>query len=124
MIGNNGKNNNVFVNGKGSPFVTAGQLPPGSTLQNLLFGTITVIDDETTQGHEITALVMGKAQGFHLASSLDGSSQTMAFTVMLGGEGEDHQDTVSFFGVHRTALAEKSLIAIVGGTRKYEDARR
>lgn len=102
VIGNNGKNNNVFVNGKGIPFVTAGQLPPGSTLQNLLFGTITVIDDEITQRQEIGAPVMGRAQGFHLASLLDRSSQTMAFTVMLGGEGEDHQDTISFFGVHRT----------------------
>lgn len=119
---NNG-NNDVFVKGKGFPFVTAGRLPAGSTLQSLLFGTITVIDDEITEEHEIGASVIGKAQGFHLASSMDGSSQTMAFTVTLDGEGGDHEDTISFFGVHRTASTEKSLIAIVGGTGKYEDAR-
>lgn len=118
VISNNG-NNNFVTSGNTLPFVTAGQLPRGSTLEKLMFGTITVIDDELTEGHELGASVIGKAQGFHLASSLDGSSQTMAFSAMF----DDHEeDTINFFGVHRTAAPE-SQIAIVGGTGKYENAQ-
>ncbi|KAL6341466.1 hypothetical protein AAG906_032585 [Vitis piasezkii] len=120
VVQNNG-NNNVVTNGDALPFVTPGQLPAGATLQKLMFGTITVIDDELTEGHEIGSSVVGRAQGFYLASSLDGSSQTMAFTALFH-EGDHHEeDTLSFFGVHRTAAPE-SQIAIVGGTGKYENA--
>ncbi|TKY67303.1 Dirigent protein 9 [Spatholobus suberectus] len=94
----------------------------GATLEKFLFGRITVIDDEITKGHELGSEVIGKAQGFHLASSLDGSSRTMAFTVLLGREGRDEEDAISFFGVHRTA-AQESHIAVVGGTGKYDNAK-
>ncbi|XVF23780.1 hypothetical protein REPUB_Repub13aG0068600 [Reevesia pubescens] len=122
VLQNTGNNNNV-LNGNSQPFVTAGQLPPGS-LQRLMFGSITVIDDELTEAHELGSAVLGKAQGFYLASSLDGSSQTIALTVLLhGGEhGHELEDTISFFGVHRTVSPE-SQIAVVGGTGKYENAR-
>ncbi|KAF8397557.1 hypothetical protein HHK36_016476 [Tetracentron sinense] len=120
VIQNNG-NNNVVNGGNTLPFVSAGQLPAGATLQKLLYGTITVIDDELTEGHELGSSVVGKAQGFYLASSLDGSSQTMALTAMFHG-GDHEEDTLSFFGVHRTAALE-SQIAIVGGTGKYENAK-
>lgn len=83
-----------------------------------MFGAITVIDDELTEGHELGASVIGKAQGSYLASSLDGSSQTMAFSAIFGDEEED---TISFFGVHRTASHESG-IAVVGGTGKYDNA--
>ncbi|WCJ19498.1 Disease resistance-responsive (dirigent-like protein) family protein [Euphorbia peplus] len=117
----NSANNNNVVNGNNQPFVTAGQLPPGS-IQKVMFGSITVIDDELTEGHELGSAVLGKAQGFYLASSLDGTSHTMAFTMLLHG-GDNHiDDTISFFGVHRTASHE-SQIAVVGGTGKYEDAK-
>lgn len=90
-----------------------------------MFGTVTVIDDELTEAHELGSAVLGRAQGFYLASSLDGTSQTIALTVLLhGGEhGHDEiEDAISFFGVHRTVSAE-SQIAVVGGTGKYENAR-
>ncbi|MED6158522.1 hypothetical protein PIB30_033451 [Stylosanthes scabra] len=95
------------------------QLPP-----NLLFGRITVIDDEITKGLELGSEVIGKAQGFHLATSLDGSSRTMAFTAIFRNEKDDEEeeDGVSFFGVHRTAAAESHL-AVVGGTGKYGNAK-
>ncbi|BAT90681.1 hypothetical protein LR48_Vigan1242s000700 [Vigna angularis] len=96
--------------------------PQGASPDKFLFGRITVIDDEITQGHEFGSEVIGKAQGFHLTSSLDGSSRTMAFTVVFGGEGDDEEDAVSFFGVHRTATKE-SHIAVVGGTGKYDNAK-
>ncbi|XP_041004416.1 dirigent protein 24-like [Juglans microcarpa x Juglans regia] len=125
----NGANNGVVNGGNNLPFVTAGQLPSGLTLQKLMFGSLTVIDDELTEGHEMdSAHVVGKAQGFYLASSLDGTSQTVALTVLLHGSGggDHHQvlveDTISFFGVHRTALHE-SQISVVGGTGKYENAK-
>lgn len=124
MIRNIDKNR-VVIGRDSLPYVTPNQLPPGATLGNLLFGRITVIDDEITKGHDLGSEVIGKAQGFHLASSLDGSSRTMAFTALLVSEsegGRDEDDAVSFFGVHRTATPE-SYIAVVGGTGKYEDAR-
>lgn len=88
VTSNNG-NNNLVTSGNTLPFVTVDQLPRGATLQNLMFGAITVIDDELTGGHELGASVIGKAQGFHLASSLDGSSQTMALSAMFGDHEED-----------------------------------
>ncbi|MED6199939.1 hypothetical protein PIB30_080546, partial [Stylosanthes scabra] len=95
------------------------------TPENLLFGRITVIDDEITKGLELGSEVIGKAQGFHLATSLDGSSRTMAFTAIFRNEKDDQQeeeDGVSFFGVHRTAAPESHL-AVVGGTGKYGNAK-
>ncbi|QCD81582.1 Plant disease resistance response protein [Vigna unguiculata] len=96
--------------------------PLGASLDKFLFGRITVIDDEITQGHEFGSEVIGKAQGFHLTSSLDGSSRTMAFTIVFGGEGDDEEDVVSFFGVHTTTIKE-SHIVVVGGTEKYDNAK-
>ncbi|CAM8943413.1 unnamed protein product [Rhodiola kirilowii] len=116
-------NGNSAVNGGGNqPFVTAGNLPAGATLQQLMFGSLTVIDDELTEGHELGSGVLGRAQGFYLASSLDGTSHTFAFTALLVHEEHGAEDTISFFGVHRTASLV-SQIAIVGGTGKYENAR-
>lgn len=112
------------VNGgnKNIPFVNAGDLPSGVTLENLLFGTTTVIDDELTEGHEIGAGVIGRAQGFYVASSQDGTSKTIVLTAMFEGPDAPHGDTLSFFGVHRMAAPE-SHIAIIGGTGKYENAK-
>ncbi|OMP02686.1 Plant disease resistance response protein [Corchorus olitorius] len=120
ILQNTGNNGNVLNSGS-QPFVQAGQLPPGS-LQRLMFGTITVIDDELTEAHELGSAVLGKAQGFYLASSLDGTSQTLALTVLLHGGDHGHEDAISFFGVHRT-VSPDSQIAVVGGTGKYENAR-
>ncbi|KAE8664985.1 putative Chloroplast-targeted copper chaperone protein [Hibiscus syriacus] len=112
------KKRSGIIDGKALPVVTQ-----GATSQNLLFGTITVIDDELTQGNEFGSSIIGKAQGFYLASSTDGSSHTMAFTAMFHDEDDnDKDDAVSFFGVHHTA-AVKSPIAIVGGTGKYGNAQ-
>lgn len=119
VIQNSG-NNNIVNGGSNLPFVTAGQLPNGATLQKLMFGSVTVIDDELTEGEELGSAVLGKAQGFYLASSLDGNSHTMAFTVLMHGE-HDVEDTISLFGVHRTA-SPVSHIAVIGGTGKYENA--
>ncbi|OMO88613.1 Plant disease resistance response protein [Corchorus olitorius] len=120
ILQNTGNNGNVLNSGS-QPFVQAGQLPPGS-LQRLMFGTITVIDDELTEAHELGSAVLGKAQGFYLASSLDGTSQTLALTVLLHGGEHGNEDAISFFGVHRT-VSPDSQIAVVGGTGKYENAR-
>ncbi|CBI33171.3 unnamed protein product, partial [Vitis vinifera] len=122
IIQNNG-NNNPVNGGSNQPFVTAGQLPAGATLQKVMFGTITVIDDELTEGHELGSAVVGRAQGFYLASSLDGGSHTMVLTVLLhGSDHHQEEDTISFFGVHRTA-SPVSHIAVVGGTGEYENAK-
>ncbi|OEL12837.1 Dirigent protein 24 [Dichanthelium oligosanthes] len=122
--GNLVQNNGNTVNGgnKNIPFVNPGDLPSGVTLENLLFGTTTVIDDELTEGHELGAGVIGRAQGFYVASSQDGTSKTMVLTAMFEGPDAPHGDTLSFFGVHRMAAPE-SHIAIIGGTGKYENAK-
>ncbi|KAM7510579.1 hypothetical protein LguiB_009454 [Lonicera macranthoides] len=122
VLQNNG-NNNLLNGGNNLPFVTAGQLPSGITLQQVMFGSITVVDNELTEGHELGSAVLGKGQGFYLSSSLDGSSHTIALTTMFhGGDHNEVVDTISFFGVHRTASIE-SQIAVIGGTGKYEHAK-
>ncbi|KAI3705161.1 hypothetical protein L1987_75394 [Smallanthus sonchifolius] len=70
----------------------------------------------------VTAGVIGRGQGFYLSSSLDGSSHTFALTTLFQGSDHEVDDTISLFGVHRTA-SEVSHIAIIGGTGKYEDAK-
>jgi len=123
IIKNIDKNKVVIDSNSNSlPYVTPNQLPLGATLEKLLFGRITVIDDEITKGYELNSDVIGKVQGFHLVSSLDGSSQTMAFTALFGDESHDDDDAINFFGVHRMATHE-SYIAVVGGTGRYENAR-
>ncbi|KAI5665742.1 hypothetical protein M9H77_15595 [Catharanthus roseus] len=81
---------------------------------------MTVFHDELTEGHEMGSGLIGKAQGFYIASSEDGTSQTMAFTVMFTSGSYD--DSLSFFGVHKTASSESHL-AIMGGTGKYVNAK-
>ncbi|XP_073297477.1 dirigent protein 24-like [Primulina huaijiensis] len=121
LLQNNG-NNNIVNGGNNQAFVTAGQLPAGVTLQQLMFGSVTVVDNELTEGHELGSVVLGKAQGFYLASSSDGSSHTLALTAMFHGHDHEIDDTISFFGVHRTA-SPISHIVVIGGTGIYENAR-
>ncbi|KAM3303444.1 hypothetical protein P3S67_014474 [Capsicum chacoense] len=99
VIQNNGNNNNIIGGGNGYPALNLAQLGSGVTFQKLLFGTMTVFDDELTEGHELNSGLVGKAQGFYIASSEDGTSQTMAFTVML--HSGSYSDSLSLFGVHR-----------------------
>ncbi|CAN6710369.1 unnamed protein product [Malus baccata var. baccata] len=117
----NNDNNNIVNDGSNQPFVTVGQLPNGATLQKLMFGSATVIDDDLTEGHELGSAALDKTQGLYLASSLDGNSHTMAFTVLLHVGEHDVEDTINLFGVHRTA-SPVSHIAVIGGTGKYENA--
>lgn len=116
----NGNNNNIIGGGPGFPVLNSAQFPSGQTLQQLMFGTMTVFDDEITEGHELGSGLVGKAQGFYIASSEDGTSQTMAFTVMFTHGG--YADSLTFFGVHRTAVSESHL-AIMGGTGIYVNAK-
>lgn len=97
----------------------ANQLPAGMTLQKVMFGTMTVFDDELTEGEELGSGLVGKAQGFYIASSVEGTSQVMAFTAKFEENG--YADSLSFFGVHRTQVSQSQL-AIIGGTGKYVNA--
>ncbi|KAG2595566.1 dirigent protein 10-like [Panicum virgatum] len=116
-VGNNGNGGN---GGSGVPVFAGGSLPQGTTLQKLLFGTMTVVDDELTEAPGLGSAAVGRAQGFYIASSQEGVSQTVAVTAMFKEGG--FEDTISFFGVHRTADSESHL-AIVGGTGKYVGAK-
>ncbi|MCD9644580.1 hypothetical protein HAX54_032932 [Datura stramonium] len=119
----NSGNNNIVNGGNNQPFVTAGQLPSGLSLQQLMFGSITVVDNEITEGHELGSAILGRAQGFYLTSSSDGTSHTLALTALFHGEHDHEVDhSISFFGIHRTATPI-SHIAIIGGTGKYENAK-
>ncbi|XP_057418982.1 dirigent protein 25-like [Lotus japonicus] len=112
-------NNNNNGNGNGFSVTNPNNLPAGLTLQKLMFGTMTVFDDELTEGHELGSGMVGKAQGFYIASSVDGTSQVMAFIAKFEENG--YVDSLSFFGVHRTQVSESQL-AIIGGTGKYVNA--
>ncbi|XP_068637585.1 dirigent protein 25-like [Aristolochia californica] len=117
IVNNNGNN---IIGGNGLPFLNAGQLPSGASLQKLLFGTLTVIDDVLTEGHDLGSGVVGKAQGFYVASSEDGTSQTMAFTAMF--QADHYVNSLTFFGVHRT-VTDESHLAVLGGTGKFVNAK-
>ncbi|TKY67306.1 Dirigent protein 25 [Spatholobus suberectus] len=117
VFNNNG--NNLINGGIGFPLTNPNQLPEGMTLQKLMFGTMTVFDDELTEGHELGSGLVGKAQGFYIASAVDGTSQLMAFTAKFEENG--YVDSLSFFGVHLTQVSESQL-AIIGGTGKYVNA--
>ncbi|KAK4709593.1 hypothetical protein R3W88_030518 [Solanum pinnatisectum] len=118
VVQNNG--NNIIGGGNGYPALNMVQLGSGVTFQKLMFGTLTVFDDELTEGHELNSGLIGKSQGFYISSSEDGSSQTMAFTVMF--HSGSYSDSLSFFGVHRVRVSESHL-AIMGGTGKYVNAK-
>ncbi|KAJ4906783.1 Dirigent protein 9 [Raphanus sativus] len=94
VIQNTNGNSNDALSTNSLPFVTAGNLPPGAALQHLMFGTITVVDDELTESHEL---------GEH-------------------DHHDTLDDAISFFGVHRTA-SHASQIAVIGGTGKFEHAK-
>ncbi|XP_058753663.1 dirigent protein 9-like [Vicia villosa] len=120
----NSGTSNTVSGGNNQPFVSAGNLPGGFTIQKLMFGSATVIDDQLTEEHELDSSVIGRAQGFYLASSLDGTSKTIVLTILVHGE-EHHDgvdDTISLFGIHRTASLE-SEVAVIGGTGKFENAK-
>lgn len=117
MQQNNGNN---FVGGNGFPVMNGAQLSAGTTLQQLMFGTMMAIDDELTDGHELGSGMVGKAQGFYIYSSVDGKSQTMAFTAMFQEGG--FVDSLNLFGVHQTTVSE-SWLAVMGGTGKYVNAK-
>ncbi|KAE9620515.1 hypothetical protein Lal_00019740 [Lupinus albus] len=126
LTGLSGNTGNVFRNNNGNNGGNIGfsvgntnQLPQGTTSEELMFGTMTVFDDELTEGHELGSGLMGKAQGFYIASAVDGTSQLISFTAMFEENG--YVDSVSFFGVHRTQVSESQL-AIIGGTGKYVNA--
>jgi hypothetical protein len=111
---------NAVKSGNGIPVFAGGSLLQGTTLQKLPFGTMTVVDDELTEAPALGSAAVGRAQGFYVASSEEGVSQTVMVTAMFKEEG--FADTISFFGVHRTADSESHL-AIVGGTGKYVGAK-
>ncbi|XP_059431364.1 dirigent protein 25-like [Corylus avellana] len=121
LTGLSGNTPNVIQNNGNIPNgINGAQLPAGITLQKLMFGTLSVFDNELTEGHELGSGLVGKAQGFYVASSEDGTSQTMAFTTMFESGG--YADSLSFFGVHRIAVSESQL-AVMGGTGKYVNAK-
>ncbi|KAK7262411.1 hypothetical protein RJT34_29984 [Clitoria ternatea] len=118
VFNNNG--NNVANGGIGFPVTNTNQLPEGMTLQKLMFGTMTVFDDELTEGHELGSGLVGRAQGFYIASAVYGTGQVMAFTAKFEENG--YSDSISFFGVHRIQVSQSQL-AITGGTGKYVNAQ-
>jgi hypothetical protein len=96
--------------------------PASATLQELEFGTVTVIDQELFKGSSKNNMspMLGKAQGIYVASSEDGSSHMMAMTAYFAGS-DGFKDGLRFFGVHQTDVPE-SHIAVVGGIGKYQGA--
>ncbi|KAL1343277.1 hypothetical protein HN51_029695 [Arachis hypogaea] len=93
--------------------------PTRATLQELEFGSVTSIDEELLQvGAELEKL--GQVQGVYVASSGDRTSHMMAITARFL-KGDEYQDGLTIFGVHRTDVLE-SHVAVIGGTGKYNGA--
>ncbi|XP_021739599.1 dirigent protein 25-like [Chenopodium quinoa] len=111
-----GTTSNIFQNNG----MNGARLPVGSTIEKLMFGTMTVVDDELTIGPELSSGRVGKAQGFYVSSSVDGKSQVMALTAMFETGG--YADTICFFGVHLLGVSE-SQMAVMGGTGKFVNAK-
>ncbi|KAF8402017.1 hypothetical protein HHK36_012968 [Tetracentron sinense] len=107
-----GNPNGQVINSK-----TGAQLGPDGL--GLGFGTITVIDDVLTSGAELGSQAIGKAQGVYVASSVDGSTQMMAFTAMI--EGGEYGDSLNFFGVYKIGSV-MSRLSVTGGTGKFKNA--
>ncbi|KAG5578626.1 hypothetical protein H5410_058760 [Solanum commersonii] len=63
VVQNNG--NNIIGGGNGYPALNMAQLGSGVTFQKLMFGTLTVFDDELTEGHELNSGV--RVSESHLA---------------------------------------------------------
>lgn len=93
--------------------------PAIATLQELELGTVTTINEDIYEGSIYGSPLMGKAQGMYVASSEDSSSHMIAMTTRFLGN--EYEDSLRFFGVHRGDVFE-SHIAVIGGTGKYHDA--
>lgn len=87
------------------------------------FATLTVFDDELTEGNKIGYGLVCKAQGFYKASSEDGKSQTMAFTTMFESGTVAVMLIVSASLVVHWTATSKSNLAVMGGTGKYVNAK-
>ncbi|GAB4860316.1 hypothetical protein Ancab_011796 [Ancistrocladus abbreviatus] len=104
VVLNNRKN--LIVGGNGFPIVNGAQLPAGMTIQKLMFGTLIVIDNELMDRHPLRSGMLGRAQGFHVVSSEDGTSQTMAFIAMFESGG--YIDSLCIFRVHLTSFRSRN----------------
>lgn len=93
--------------------------PAIATLQELEFGTVTVINEELFEVLEFGSPAFGKAEGIYVASSEDGNSHMMAMTTFFAKGG--FTDGLRFFGLRHTDASEFH-IAIIGGTGKYHGA--
>ncbi|KAK9123864.1 hypothetical protein Sjap_013466 [Stephania japonica] len=118
---------NPAVNGQvplakpnGAVALVNNKVPSGAGIPELKIAKMTVIDAELSEGQLVGSGVLGKAQGFYVSTSVDGTCYTMAFTAMF--ESTQNFDSLNFFGVLRTAVSDSQL-AIMGGTGKYVDAK-
>lgn len=65
--------NVIQNNNGGSGFFNGGQIQGvGADIRKFMFGTMTVIDDEMSEGHELRLGLVGKAHCFYILSSGDG----------------------------------------------------
>lgn len=101
----------------GNPNNVQTQLGPDGL--GLGFGTITVIDDILTASPDLGSQQLGKAQGVYVASSADGTTQMMAFTIMM--EGGEYNDNLNLYGVYKIGSA-MSHLSVTGGTGKFKNA--
>ncbi|TQE04882.1 hypothetical protein C1H46_009485 [Malus baccata] len=111
---NNNKNN--IPNIAGLSGLTNSQ--SSTVIQNS--GNNNIVNDGSNQPF-VTAGQFPNGVTLQKLISLDGYSHTMAFTVLLHAGEHDVEDTISLFGVYRTA-SPVSHIAVIGRTGKYENA--
>ncbi|GKU91845.1 hypothetical protein SLEP1_g5659 [Rubroshorea leprosula] len=112
--------NNLINNPNSVPFLTGLTAAQSSTIIANTGDNNNVLSNQNQPFVTAGQLPTGSLQRL---ISIDGTSPTIALTVLLHSGEHDREidDTISFFGVHRTATPE-SQFAVVGGTGKYENA--
>ncbi|MQM09110.1 hypothetical protein Taro_041980 [Colocasia esculenta] len=99
---------------------SASWFPYLPSLQALEVGAVTVVDEELREGSLSTAPLVGRARGVYVTIPEDPHDHMMAMTVKFA-DGEPAENSIRFFGIHRTGAGE-SHVAVIGGTGKYEGA--
>jgi Dirigent-like protein len=85
------------------------------------FGSMFMIDDQLTEGPNLTSSTIGRAQGFYAYAGLSGTELLFSANIVLTG-GDYNGSTITVFG--RNNLADPvSELPVIGGSGKFRMVR-
>ncbi|XP_020111012.1 dirigent protein 21-like [Ananas comosus] len=106
----------------GGPNVTTVRVVEGpAALADSNFGDLYVIDDPLTDGPAPTSMLVGRAQGFYLLDSIEGSGVLVSANLGFAANGPHNGSTIAVYGSYADDQPEKEL-SVVGGSRKFRFA--